>query len=132
MLHECDRDPFRERAYSIDDITIGLDTTPAAAAACGIRGAMSGGKLTIECWQALPYPSHSPDLVRVTCVYGKLSRFVSGRRRPGPFCRNADFGLKGSEATPALRSCESNQYALAAHLTTTQWLRMCAGARRAE
>ncbi len=68
MLHECDRDPVRERAYSIDDITIGLDTTPAAAAACGIRGAMSGGKLTIECWQALPYPSHSPDLVRVTCV----------------------------------------------------------------
>ncbi len=77
-------------------------------------------------------PSHSPDLVRVTCVYGKLSRFVSGRRRPGPFCRDADFGQKGSEATPALHSCESNQYALAAHLTTTQWSRMCAGARRTE
>ena len=31
VLHECDREPFREREYSIDDITIGLDTTPAAA-----------------------------------------------------------------------------------------------------
>ena len=31
--------------------------------------------------------------------YGKRSRFVSRRRRPGPFYRDADFGQKGSEAT---------------------------------
>ena len=33
VLHECNRDPFREWVYSIDDIAIGLDTTPAAFAA---------------------------------------------------------------------------------------------------
>ena len=47
-LHECKRDLFRERVYSINDITIGLDTTPVAAAACGIPRAVSGGKLAID------------------------------------------------------------------------------------
>ena len=48
VLHECGREPFPDRVYSIDDITIGVDATPAAAAACGIPGVRSGGKISIE------------------------------------------------------------------------------------
>ena len=60
VLHECKRDPLLERVYSIDDIAIGWDTTPAAAAACGIHGTVSGGNLTIDQASGLQHQQAPP------------------------------------------------------------------------
>ena len=48
ILEECVRDPFVDKVFSIDDVTIGIDCSPEVAALCGIPGAVHGGKITVE------------------------------------------------------------------------------------
>ena len=53
IMGECDRDPFKEKVYSIDDVTIGIDVTPEVATACGVPGAVHGGKISVGQAQAV-------------------------------------------------------------------------------
>ncbi len=52
-MGDCDRDPFKEKVYSIDDVTIGVDVTPEVATACGVPGAVHGGKISVGQAQAV-------------------------------------------------------------------------------
>ena len=48
ILERCDGDPFPDKTYSLDDITIGVNVSQAAADASGIKGLRTGGVLTLD------------------------------------------------------------------------------------